>query len=78
VDIVYAAAEQRDQFLNALDAGDLNLCQRLAADLLNCSNLLPGMTCKQLGLPAGSTYGCGARAVLDMRGALNVAPEAAE
>ena len=77
MDLVYASAEQRDRFLNALDAGDLDLCHKLAADLMNCSNVLPGMTCQQLGLPSGSTYGSGARAVMDMRTA-PVAPELPE
>jgi hypothetical protein len=66
VDTFYAAADQRDRFLNALDAADIGLCQMLAADLMNCANALPGLTCKQLGLPPGSTYGSGARAVLHM------------
>jgi hypothetical protein len=78
MDIVYAAAEQRDQFLNALDARDLDLCRRLAADLIHCSNVLPGMICTQLGLPSGSTYGCGARTVLEMRGEFIASPEAPE
>jgi hypothetical protein len=67
VDTIYASADQRDRFLNALDAEDIGLCRTLAADLMNCANALPGMTCEQLGLPPGSTYGCGARAVLNMK-----------
>jgi hypothetical protein len=67
VDVVYASADQRDRFLNAIDAKDIDLCQILAVDLMNCGNALPGITCEQLGLPRGSTYGSGARAVLSMQ-----------
>jgi hypothetical protein len=66
MDTVYASPDQRDRFLNALDAQDIALCRTLAADLMNCSNALPGMTCEQLGLAPGSTYGCAARTVLAM------------
>ena len=38
---------------------------QLASNLVDCNNPLPGMTCLELGLPAGSTYGCAARLVLD-------------
>jgi len=75
VDDVYASAKQRDRFLNALDAQDICLCQRLAADLINCGNALPGMTCKQLGLPPGSTYGSAARTVVSMRELHVAAPD---
>ena len=61
-DTNYASADLRDRFLNALDAEDRTLSQRLAADLSNCMNPLPGMACTQLGLPIGSTYGSGQRA----------------
>ncbi|HEX5957919.1 MAG TPA: hypothetical protein VFY92_04590 [Hyphomicrobiaceae bacterium] len=67
MDAVYASADQRDRFLNALDSQDMRLCQTLAADLTNCGNALPGMTCEQLGLPQGSTYGSAARTILGMQ-----------
>ena len=64
MDTVNAPSALRDQFLDSLDATDPALCQRLAADLQHCKNALPGMTCEQLGLPRGSTYGSAARLVL--------------
>lgn len=67
MDLVYAAADQRDRFLDALDGEDPALTRSLAIDLKNCRNALPGTTCQQLGLPPGSTYGAAARAVLDER-----------
>jgi hypothetical protein len=63
-DELYASADMRDRFLDALDAGDHVLCAILARDLINCGNPLPGMTCEQLGLAGGSTYGSAARSVL--------------
>ena len=63
-DAVYAPPAARDQFLDALDACDLALSARLALHLTGCMNPLPGMTCGELGLPAGSTYGSAARHVL--------------
>lgn len=65
VDVIYAPTALRDRFLGALDAKDVSLCRRLAADLKNCKNPLPGMACAQLGLPSGSTYGSAARTILD-------------
>ena len=62
----YASPAIRDRFLDALDAEDRMLSAELARDLLGCANPLPGMTCDQLGLPIGSTYGCAARCVLLM------------
>jgi len=59
-----ASPTLRDQFLAALDGGDRALCTELALNLEACSNPLPGMTCHELGLPIGSTYGCAARSVL--------------
>jgi hypothetical protein len=64
MDEIYAPAELRDRFLNALDAKDAVLCDRLAFDLKSCVNPLPGMACEQLGLPLRSTYGAAARLVL--------------
>jgi len=60
----YASPAIRDRFLGALDAGDRALSTELAANLISCTNPLPGMACHQLGLPAGSTYGNAARRVL--------------
>ena len=63
-DALYAPPAARDQFLDALDACDLALSARLALHLTGCMNPLPGMTCGDLGLPPGSTYGSAARHVL--------------
>lgn len=60
----YASPAIRDRFLDALDAGDVTLSTELARNLTHCGNPLPGMTCGQLGLPMGSTYGSAARCVL--------------
>ena len=60
----YASPKLRDQFLAALDADDRALFTRLAVGLTECMNPLPGMTCDQLGLPLGSTYGSAARRML--------------
>jgi len=65
-DAMYAPAKLRDQFLDAIDAGDSALRNRLASALTRCINPLPGMTCEQLGLPAGSTYGSAAKHVLEL------------
>lgn len=70
-DALYAPAAVRDRFLDALDAGDRPLSTRLALNLTGCMNPLPGITCDELGLPAGSTYGSAARRVL----VLNSEPE---
>lgn len=64
VDALYAAAAMRDRFLNALDSHDEALSAELASNLTSCMNPLPGMTCGELGLPAGSTYGSAARHIL--------------
>jgi hypothetical protein len=61
----YAPARLRDQFLAALDSQDHALSMQLASNLTACSNPLPGITCVELGLPAGSTYGCAARSILE-------------
>ena len=65
VDQMYAPAQLRDRFLDALDGNDQSLCVRLAAELIRCMNPLPGLACEQLGLPPGSTYGSAARRILD-------------
>ena len=66
IDALYAPAEMRDQFLNALDAQDRPLSARLALNLTGCMNPLPMTTCSELGLPPGSTYGFAARRVLEL------------
>ena len=65
----YALPKVRDQFLAALDANDPALLAHLAVGLTACMNALPGMTCDQLGLPIGSTYGSAARQVLSLAAA---------
>ena len=60
----YASPAIRDEFLIALDVNDRALATRLALELTDYTNPLPGMTCNQLDLPIGSTYGCAARRVL--------------
>jgi hypothetical protein len=60
----YAPAAVRDRFLAALDTDDRMLSIQLAEGLTDCTNPLPGMTCGDLGLPAGSTYGSAARCIL--------------
>ena len=60
----YASPAIRDEFLIALEVNDRTLATRLALALTDCTNPLPGMTCNQLDLPIGSTYGCAARQVL--------------
>jgi hypothetical protein len=54
----------RDAFLAALDADDRAFATQLARNLTGCVNPLPGVTCNELALPAGSTYGCAASRVL--------------
>jgi hypothetical protein len=60
----YASPAMRDRFLGALDADDRALSTELARNLTSCANPLPSVTCEQLGLPIGSTYGSAARRVL--------------
>jgi hypothetical protein len=60
----YATPAMRDAFLTALDAGDRSRATQLALNLTGCTNPLPGMTCNELALPVGSTYGSAARCVL--------------
>ena len=67
-DAMYAPADLRDRFLNALDAKDHALSNDLASRLTGCMNPLPGMTCEELGLPIGSSYGSAARHVLAIPG----------
>jgi len=62
----YASPAIRDRFLGAIDAQDHALSMELAQNLTTCTNPLPGMTCDQLGLPAGSTYASAAHRVLSL------------
>lgn len=64
----YVSGRLRDEFLMALDGDDTALSQRLAEQLIDCGNVLPGMACDQLGLPRQSTYSRAARAVIDAPG----------
>ena len=64
LDTVQSPSAVRDRFLDALDADDHLLLERVALDLVRSRNPLPGMTCEKLGLPPGSTYGAAARHVL--------------
>lgn len=57
----------RDRFLCALDESNELLLRDLANHLRSCTNILPSTTCVLLGLPAGSTYGVGARAVIERK-----------
>jgi hypothetical protein len=70
----YASPMIRDQFLTALDADNRALFTQLALNLVECSNPLPGMTCEQLGLPIGSTYGSAAQHVLLLHAAPSSTP----
>jgi hypothetical protein len=54
----------RDRFLDALDGNDPARAVEIAGHLVSCGNPLPSATCHALGIPTGSSYGAGARAVL--------------
>ncbi|MHB8494998.1 MAG: hypothetical protein ACYC9Z_05725 [Casimicrobiaceae bacterium] len=71
----YALASERDRFLSALDGDDPSVTARLAAHLTGCGNPLPSSTCRELGLPVGSSYGIAARQVVRCNG--HVKPDAA-
>ena len=60
----YAIGRVRDLFLAALDETNPGRALDIARHLVCCGNPLPNATCVALGLPAGSSYGAGARAVL--------------
>lgn len=60
----YAIGRVRDLFLAALDEADPGRTLEIAVHLVSCGNPLPNATCVALGLPSGSSYGAGARAVL--------------
>jgi hypothetical protein len=65
--VTSAAPAIRDAFLVALDADDLVRATDVALHLTGCTDPLPGMTCSKLELPAGSTYACAARRVLQLK-----------
>lgn len=68
-DHLYAPGAVRDRFLDAIAAHDRAASALLAANLTGCMNPLPGMTCAELGLPVGSTYGVAARHILALHSA---------
>jgi hypothetical protein len=57
----------RDRFLCALDESNELVLHDLAVHLRSCTNILPSTTCQLLGLPPGSTYAVGARAVIERK-----------
>lgn len=63
----YAPGAVRDRFLASLQSGDWQTTVQMATNLTACRNPLPGMTCTELGLPIGSTYGAAAQSVLKQR-----------
>ena len=63
-DAAYAVGSVRDSFLSSLEENDLDHAASIARHLVSCSNPLPNATCIALGLPARSSYGAAARAVL--------------
>ncbi len=67
-DSQYALAADRDRFLAALEGDDFDVTTRLAAHLTTCGNPLPSSTCRELGLPVGSSYATAARQVIDSNG----------
>jgi hypothetical protein len=78
-DTQYALAADRDRFLSALDGDDFSVTTRLAAHLTTCGNPLPSSTCRELGLPVGSSYATAARQVISNNGRMPVkVPQAAE
>jgi hypothetical protein len=60
----YATGSLRDSFITSLDESDAVRTIAIARHLVMCGNPLPSVTCVALGLPPGSSYGAGARAVL--------------
>ena len=61
---MYVPALVRDRFLATLDMGDRPASIELATHLVGCAIALPGITCDELNLPRGSTYGAAAARVL--------------
>lgn len=64
----YATGDARDAFLASLDATDDAHTIAIARHLVGCGNPLPSATCTQLRIAPGSTYGAGARAILERAG----------
>jgi hypothetical protein len=62
--VTTASGALRDLFLDALDEPDPGRAREIARHLVSCGDPLPSATCMALGLPAGSSYAAGARAVL--------------
>jgi hypothetical protein len=58
-----ASPALRDRFLHALDRNDVVALREIALGLLGCGDSLPTMTCTELGLRPGSSYGDAAAAV---------------
>ena len=65
----YAPSALRERFLDSLESGDQDQARVLASHLVTCTNLLPSMTCIQLGLAGDSTYASAAQSLLDWRAA---------
>ena len=63
-----------DRFLSALNDRDQPTLRATVRDLSGCVNILPGATCKVLGMARGSTYGEAARVITS---SLSPRPEAA-
>jgi hypothetical protein len=59
----YTSPALRDRFIQSIDLGDWTRSGEFARDLLGSINPLPGLTCDQLALPRGSTYGAAAERV---------------
>ena len=55
----HAPCDTRQAFLDSIEAGEPDL--RLAGNLWNCTDILPGTYCDDLGIPHGSTYAQAAR-----------------
>ncbi|MGC1818624.1 MAG: hypothetical protein WA900_13335 [Casimicrobiaceae bacterium] len=69
----YALASERDRFLSALDGNDPGVTAQLAAHLTGCGNPLPSSTCRELGLPVGSSYATAAKHVMRSNGVVKPA-----
>jgi hypothetical protein len=65
-----ASPALRDRFLNAIERSDAAAVQEIGLALLGCANSLPTMTCTELGLTPGSTYGDAAAAVTKLPSAV--------
>lgn len=66
-----ASRALRDRFVAALDRDDYAALRALAAELQDCTDILPRTACVALGLQRGSTYALAATTIVDSR---NVAP----